>query len=208
MNKTAKSGSVKRCPWVDLSKPDYVEYHDAEWGVPVTDDKILFEFITLESAQAGLSWYTILKKRAGYRKAFVDSDVQKVARFNSRSVARLMKNAEIVRNRLKIEAAISNAARFIDVQEEFGSFASYLWGFVGDAPIVNKFKKRADFPATTKVSDTVAKDLKRRGFKFFGSTTAYAHFQATGLVNDHTVNCFRRQQILDSYPVRLGQKAR
>ncbi len=195
---------MERCPWVDLSKPDYVEYHDLEWGVPVTDDKTLFEFITLESAQAGLSWYTILKKRDGYRKAFANFDVAKVARFNSRSVARLMKDTSIVRNRLKIEAAISNAVRFIEVQEEFGSFSAYLWGFVDDAPIVSKVRKLSDFPATTKISDAAAKDLKRRGFKFFGSTTVYAHFQATGLVNDHTLGCFRRAQILDTYPVKFA----
>ena len=195
---------MERCPWVDLSKPDYVEYHDLEWGVPITDDKTLFEFITLESAQAGLSWYTILKKRDGYRKAFANFDVAKVARFNSRSVARLMKDTSIVRNRLKIEAAISNAVRFIEVQEEFGSFAAYLWGFVDDAPVVSKFRKLSDFPATTKISDAAAKDLKRRGFKFFGSTTAYAHFQATGLVNDHTLGCFRRAQILGTYPVKFA----
>ena len=194
---------MERCPWVDLSKPDYVEYHDIEWGVPVTDDKVLFEFLTLESAQAGLSWYTILRKRAGYRKAFANFDVQKVARFNSRSIERLMNNPDIVRNRLKIEAAISNAARFIEVQKEFGSFATYLWNFVDNAPLVNNFRELTDFPATTEISDAAAKDLKRRGFKFFGSTTVYAHFQATGLVNDHTVTCFRRQQILECYPIKL-----
>jgi DNA-3-methyladenine glycosylase I len=190
---------VERCPWVDLSKPDYVHYHDVEWGVPVTDDSTLFEFITLEAAQAGLSWYTVLKKRDGYRRAFANFDVNKVARFNARSAERLMNDAGIIRNRLKIDAAINNARRFIETQQEFGSFSKYFWGFVDGKPIVNVLRDKADFKATTELSDFVAKDLKKRGFKFLGSTTIYAHLQATGLVNDHTMNCFRRQQILDAY---------
>jgi DNA-3-methyladenine glycosylase I len=193
------SDSRLRCPWVDLGKPDYVDYHDREWGVPVHDDTVLFEFITLEAAQAGLSWYTVLKKRANYRRAFADFDVHKVARFNQRSVDRLLGDTGIIRNRLKIKAAISNARCFIEVQEEFGSFAEYLWRFVGGKPRVSALRELADFKATTTESDAAAKDLKRRGFKFLGSTVMYAHMQATGLVNDHTVDCFRRQEIIDTY---------
>lgn len=195
----AATGTPHRCPWVDLTKPDYVDYHDTEWGVPVRDDVVLFEFITLEAAQAGLSWYTVLKKRENYRRAFARFDVNKVARFNKRSVARLLGDAGIIRNRLKVEAAISNARHFIEVQQEFGSFSTYLWDFVGGTPIVNRLRQLSDFKATTDDSDAVAKDLKRRGFKFLGSTVMYAHMQATGLVNDHTVDCFRRQEIIDGY---------
>jgi len=191
--------SLLRCPWVDLNKPDYVDYHDVEWGVPVYDDKTLFEFITLEAAQAGLSWYTVLKKRGNYRRAFAGFEVEKVARFNTRSVERLMNDAGIVRNRLKVKAAINNARRFIDIQTEFGSFSTYLWSFVGGRPIVNELRQRSDFKATSAESEAAAKDLKKRGFKFVGSTIMYAYLQATGLVNDHTLDCFRRQQILDTY---------
>lgn len=191
--------SLLRCPWVDLHKPDYVDYHDVEWGVPVYDDKTLFEFITLEAAQAGLSWYTVLKKRGNYRRAFAGFEVEKVARFNTRSVERLMNDAGIVRNRLKVNAAINNARRFIDIQTEFGSFSAYLWSFVGGRPIVNELRQRSDFKATSAESEAAAKDLKKRGFKFLGSTIMYAHLQATGLVNDHTLDCFRRQEILDTY---------
>jgi DNA-3-methyladenine glycosylase I len=189
----------QRCPWVDLSKPDYVDYHDREWGVPVYDDKTLFEFITLEAAQAGLSWYTVLKKRANYRRAFANFDVAKVARFNQRHVERLLANDGIIRNRLKINAAISNARCFVEVQTEFGSFADYLWAFVGGSPIVSRLRDLTDFKATTPESDRVAKELKTRGFKFLGSTVMYAHMQATGLVNDHTLACFRRKEIIDTY---------
>jgi len=191
--------SLLRCPWVDLNKPDYVDYHDVEWGVPVYDDKTLFEFITLEAAQAGLSWYTVLKKRGNYRRAFADFQVKKVARFNTRSVERLMNDAGIVRNRLKVKAAINNARRFIDIQTEFGSFSSYLWSFVGGRTIVNELRQMSDFKATSVESEAAARDLKKRGFKFVGSTIMYAYLQATGLVNDHTLDCFRRQEILDSY---------
>jgi len=191
--------SLLRCPWVDLNKPDYVDYHDVEWGVPVYDDKTLFEFITLEAAQAGLSWYTVLKKRGNYRRAFADFQVEKVARFNTRSVERLMNDAGIVRNRLKVKAAINNARRFIDIQTEFGSFSSYLWSFVGGRTIVNELRQMSDFKATSVESEAAARDLKKRGFKFVGSTIMYAYLQATGLVNDHTLDCFRRQEILDSY---------
>lgn len=171
--------------------PVYERYHDAEWGVPVRDDRVHFEFLVLESAQAGLSWWTILRKRDGYRRAFADFDADKVARFTGRTVERLMQDASIVRNRLKIEAAIGNAREFLKIQREFGSFDSYVWQFVGGAPIVNRWRKQSDVPPTSKESDALSKDLKTRGFKFVGSTIVYAHMQATGLVNDHLVGCFR-----------------
>jgi DNA-3-methyladenine glycosylase I len=182
---------AERCPW-SLSKDDeYVRYHDEEWGVPVHDDATHFEFLVLESAQAGLSWSTVLKKRAGYRRAFADFDVECVARFNKRSTERLMADAGIVRNRQKIQAAIGNARQFIAVQETFGSFDAYVWRFVEGKPIVNRRRKPSEVPATSSESDALSKDLKSRGFKFVGSTIVYAHMQATGLVNDHWVRCFR-----------------
>lgn len=182
---------AERCPW-SLSKDDeYVRYHDEEWGVPVHDDATHFEFLVLESAQAGLSWSTVLKKRAGYRRAFADFDVERVARFNKRSTERLMADAGIVRNRQKIQAAIGNARQFIAVQETFGSFDAYVWRFVEGKPIVNRRRKPSEVPATSSESDALSKDLKSRGFKFVGSTIVYAHMQATGLVNDHWVRCFR-----------------
>ena len=186
----------ERCPWVDLSKPDYVAYHDEEWGVPVHDDRKLFEFLTLEAAQAGLSWYTILRKRANYRKAFADFDPEKVARFKPARIAKLLLDPGIVRNRLKVEAAVNNARQFLKVQAEFGSFAAYIWRFVGGQPIVNRFKRLKDYPARTPLSDAISQDLKRRGFRFVGSTIVYAHMQATGMVNDHALGCFRRAQSL------------
>jgi DNA-3-methyladenine glycosylase I len=189
-----------RCPWVDLSKPDYVEYHDLEWGVPVHDDKVLFEFLTLETAQAGLSWYTVLRKREAYRQAFAGFDPTKVARFGRRQIEALMKNAGIIRNRAKIVATVNNAANFLDVQEEFGSFDSYIWRFVDSRPIVHRLSKLKDYPATSAESDVMSKDLKQRGFKFVGSTICYAHMQATGMVNDHATGCFRRQEILQQFP--------
>ena len=159
----------------------------------------MFEFLTLESAQAGLSWYTVLKKRDNYERAFAGFDVEKIARFNVRSVQRLMNDSGIIRNRLKIEAAINNARRFLEIQNEFGSFSDYLWRFVDGAPIVNRVRNISDFQATSTQSDAAAQDLKSRGFKFVGSTVMYAHMQATGLVNDHTLDCYRRQQIIDAY---------
>ncbi|UTV29263.1 DNA-3-methyladenine glycosylase I [Photobacterium atrarenae] len=187
---------MKRCPWLDESKPDYVAYHDLEWGVPVYDDQKIFEFLVLESAQAGLSWYTILKKRANYREAFADFDPQRVATFTEADVERLMNNSGIVRNRLKIEAAINNARCFLAVQEAFGSFADYIWSFVEGVPKVSELRALSDYPATTPESDRLAKDMKKRGFKFLGSTTLYAHMQATGMVNDHSLDCFRRAELL------------
>jgi DNA-3-methyladenine glycosylase I len=187
-----------RCPWVDLTKPDYVEYHDKEWGVPVHDDRAIFEFLTLEAAQAGLSWYTVLRKRAAYRDAFAGFDPIKVARFDKRRVERLIENSGIIRNRQKILAAINNARKFLAVQDEFGSFDAYIWPFVGGKPKINKIRGLKDYAATSAESDALSRDLKQRGFKFVGSTICYAHMQATGLVNDHVIACFRRGEILDS----------
>ena len=195
-----KNDTLPRCPWVDLNKADYVAYHDEEWGVPVRDDRKWFEFLLLESAQAGLSWYTILRKRVNYRAAFADFDVNKVARFNDRDVARLMADAGIVRNRRKIEAAINNAQKFLDVQQEFGSFDSYIWRFVDGYPQVHEIRKPTDYPATRPESDDMSRDLKKRGFRFVGSTICYAHMQATGMVNDHAIDCYRREAIIRSYP--------
>ncbi|MBW2593281.1 MAG: DNA-3-methyladenine glycosylase I [Deltaproteobacteria bacterium] len=188
-----------RCPWVDLSKPDYVAYHDMEWGVPVHNDRLLFEFLTLESAQAGLSWYTVLRKRENYRIAFGHFDPQKVALYDDRRVKALLANSGIIRNRLKILAAISNAGRFMDIQAQFGSFNAYMWQFVDGRPVVNEFKTLEDYPATSPASEAMSKDLQQRGFKFVGPTICYAHMQAVGMVNDHAVGCFRRQEIIDGY---------
>ena len=188
-----------RCPWLDTTKPDYVDYHDNEWGVPLYDDQKLFEFITLESAQAGLSWYTILKKRAGYKQVFENFNVEKVALFTDNDVDRLMLFEGIVRNRLKIAATINNAKRFIEIQQEFGSFSHYQWQFVGGKPLVNNLNKLNDYPAVTEESTSFAKDLKKRGFKFLGPTTVYAHMQACGMVNDHSNDCFRKAEIIKGY---------
>jgi DNA-3-methyladenine glycosylase I len=169
----------------------YEVYHDTEWGVPVYDDQKLFEFIVLESAQAGLSWAIILKKREGYRKAFAKFNPKKVAKFGAREVARLMQNSDIVRNRLKIEATIANAKAFLEIQKEFGSFAVYMWGFVGNKPIVHAMSSLKEYPKYIPEAEVFAKDLKKRGFRFFGPTVAYAHMQAVGMVNDHMKQCFR-----------------
>jgi DNA-3-methyladenine glycosylase I len=188
-----------RCPWVDMTKQDYVEYHDKEWGVPVHDDRTIFEFLTLEAAQAGLSWYTVLRKRAAYREAFASFEPERVARFDKRRVEQLLRNDGIIRNRLKIIAAVNNAKQFMAVQDEFGSFNAYIWGFVGGKPVVNKLRTLKDYAASSAESDALSRDLKRRGFKFVGSTICYAHMQATGLVNDHVMTCFRRKEILLSH---------
>ena len=185
-----------RCHWVDLTKPDYVAYHDTEWGVPVYDDNKLFEFLTLEAAQAGLSWYTVLKKRDSYRAAFANFDPVKVAAFDEVKAAELLQNPGIIRNRLKVAAAINNAARFLEVQAEFGSFSNYQWRFVNDAPQQNSIAGPADYRATSPESDALSKDLKKRGFKFVGSTIIYAHMQACGMVNDHHNDCFRKAQVV------------
>ena len=187
--------SLKRCPWSQGVSDDYERYHDCEWGVPVRDDHKHFEFLILEGAQAGLSWSTVLHKRPAYRKAFAGFDPEKVARFNRRSVERLINNAGIIRNRLKIQSAISNAQRFIEVQDEFGSFDDYIWGFVNGQPIVNRRRRNKGLPATSAESDVLSKDLKVRGFKFVGPTICYAFMQAAGMVNDHVVDCFRYDQV-------------
>lgn len=188
-----------RCPWVDLSKPDYVAYHDREWGVPVHDDRLLFEYLILEGAQAGLSWYTVLRRREHYRGAFDGFDAEKVAGYDAARVAVLLADPGIIRNRQKVEAAITNARCFLEVQAAFGSFAAYVWRFVDGRPIMHELRTLADYRATSTESDAMSKDLRRRGFKFVGSTICYAHMQATGMVNDHALDCFRRQQIIDSY---------
>jgi DNA-3-methyladenine glycosylase I len=189
-----------RCPWVDLTKPDYVAYHDTEWGVPVHDDRLLFEFLTLEAAQAGLSWYTVLRKRENYRKAFDCFDPEKVAGYDDRKLQELLANPGIIRNRAKILAAVNNARRFLEVREEFGSFDAYIWRFVDGRPIVNQLRGVDAYPTTSRESDALSKDLRARGFKFTGSTMCYALMQATGMVNDHTLDCFRRQELLDAMP--------
>jgi len=184
----------QRCQWC-LGFEEYIQYHDREWGVPAYSDEVHFEFLVLESAQAGLSWATILKKREGYRKAFANFDYRTVAEFSENYVQELMQDAGIIRNALKIKAAINNAERFMEVQQEFGSFSNYIWGFVDGKPIQNHFQSPSEVPATTEASDKLAKDLKKRGFKFLGSTTIYAHMQATGLVNDHMPHCFRYKEV-------------
>ena len=185
--------AVTRCKWAEGVSLDYIEYHDREWGVPVFDDRVQFEFLILEGAQAGLSWSTVLNKRDGYRKAFAEFDVQKVARFTEKRIEKLLQDPAIVRNRLKVRSAVTNARAFLAVQKEFGSFSEYIWGFVGGEPLQNRFRKDGQIPATSPESDALSKDLKKRGFKFVGSTIIYAHMQATGLVNDHVVGCFRHK---------------
>jgi len=184
---------VTRCKWAEGVSLDYIEYHDKEWGVPVWDDQVQFEFLILEGAQAGLSWSTILNKREGYRKAFADFDPTKVARFTDKRVEKLLQDPSIVRNRLKVKSAVTNAKAFLAVQQEYGTFCDYIWGFVGHTPMQNKPKTDGDVPATSPESDALSKDLKKRGFKFVGSTIIYAHMQATGMVNDHVTGCFRRK---------------
>ncbi|WGH75000.1 DNA-3-methyladenine glycosylase I [Tenacibaculum tangerinum] len=184
----------KRCFWVS-DDPLYIEYHDTEWGVPVYDDDRLFEFLVLETFQAGLSWITVLKKRENFRKAFDNFDYKKIAKYTENKYEELLQDAGIIRNKLKIKATITNAQAFIKVQEEFGSFSTYIWSFTNGKPITNKFEKREEVPATTALSDAISKDLKKRGFKFVGSTVIYAHMQATGMVNDHTTDCFRYHEV-------------
>lgn len=194
MAKTKKSMGKVRCQWCVSGNELYLDYHDLEWGVPVHDDQKQFEFLTLESAQAGLSWSTVLNKREGYRKAFANFDPMKVARFSAKKIAKLLENPGIIRNKLKVNAAVTNAQAFLEVQEEFDSFDHYIWQFVSGKPIQNKWKTMKQVPTTSKESDALSKDLKQRGFKFIGSTIIYAHMQAVGMVNDHTVDCFRYKQ--------------
>jgi DNA-3-methyladenine glycosylase I len=182
----------KRCEWAK-DEPN-TTYHDEEWGKPQHDDQKLFEFLILEGAQAGLSWTTILKRRNGYRKAFSNFDAKKVSKYTQKHVEKLLLDESIIRNRLKVNSAINNAKQFLKIQEEFDSFDEYLWGFVNYKPIKNKFKKLSDLPASTEISEKLSKDLKKRGFNFVGPTICYALMQATGMVNDHTVNCFRYQK--------------
>ncbi|MCF8257505.1 MAG: DNA-3-methyladenine glycosylase I [Flavobacteriales bacterium] len=183
-----------RCAWVS-NDPLYIAYHDTEWGVPVRDDHRLFEFLILETFQAGLSWLTVLRKRENFRRAFDGFDVEKVAAFSDERIRELLLDAGIIRNRAKVNAAVTNAQAFIKVQQEFGSFSSYIWGFVDGRPIVNHHVTVKELPARTGLSDDISSDLKRRGFKFVGSTVVYAHMQATGMVNDHTVDCFRWNEV-------------
>jgi DNA-3-methyladenine glycosylase I len=184
-----------RCPWPSDDKL-MIKYHDKEWGVPLHNDKKLFEFLILEGFQAGLSWKTILHKRENFRKAFNNFDYNKVAKYNKRKVNSLLKDAGIIRNKLKIEGAITNAKAFLEVRKEFGTFNKYIWSFVNGKPILNKFKSLKELPAKTKLSDKISHDLKKRGFKFVGSTIVYAHMQATGMVNDHIVSCFRHNEVI------------
>ena len=188
---TTRRKKITRCHWAENGNPLYIAYHDEEWGVPQHDDRVLFEFLILEGAQAGLSWSTILNKRENYRKAFAQFDARKVAKYDKAKIAALLQDPGIVRNRLKVEAAVTNAHAFLDVQKEFGSFDAYIWRFVGGKPLRNAWTSHKQVPAFTAVSDAMSKDLKQRGFKFVGSTITYAFMQATGMVNDHTKDCFR-----------------
>jgi len=192
--KTATAAVKVRCWWCG-EDPLMIAYHDREWGVPVYDDRVLFEFLTLEGAQAGLSWLTVLRKREAYRAAFADFDVERVARFTQPRIERLMADPGIVRNRLKLESTVKNARAFLKIQEEFGSFADYQWRFVDGVPLQNAVRVRKDVPARTSVSDAFSKDLKKRGFSFVGSTIMYAHMQAVGMVNDHWLDCFRAAKL-------------
>jgi DNA-3-methyladenine glycosylase I len=195
--------AIKRCSWAEGVNLGYIEYHDKEWGVPVFDDRVQFEFLTLEGAQAGLSWSTILNKRDGYRKNFADFDPEKVARFTKKRIEKILTDPAVVRNRLKVESTVSNAKAFLAVRQEFGSFSKYIWSFVGGKPIQSKIRKDADVRATSPESDALSKDLKKRGFRFVGSTIIYAHMQATGMVNDHVTSCFRYKPCM-----ALGKKKR
>lgn len=193
IRQVTRSTAVKRCPWSLSGNELYQHYHDTEWGVPVHDDLKQFEFLILEGAQAGLSWSTILNKREGYRQAFANFNPERIARFGKRDLARLLQDAGIVRNRLKIEAAVGNAKAFLEFKEKNKSFSEHLWGFVDGKPVQNRHKKQGEVPATSAASDRISKDLKQRGFRFVGSTIIYAHMQATGMVNDHLVTCFRHR---------------
>ena len=188
--------TLKRCDWCLNSFDDYIRYHDEEWGVPVHDDRIHFEFLVLEGAQAGLSWSTILKRREGYRNAFSGFDPRKVAAYSEKDIQKLLQDEGIIRNNLKIRSAVNNAARFMEVQKEFGSFDAFLWAFVDNKPVINHWDLMKDIPAKTPLSDRISIDLKKRGFNFVGSTIIYAHLQAVGLVNDHLVSCFRYSELV------------
>ncbi len=187
-------GERTRCSW-SASDPLYIRYHDEEWGVPVHDDRKIFEFLVLEGAQAGLSWLTVLKKRENYRKAFDGFDYKKIAKYDSKKISKLLEDPGIIRNRLKVNSVVNNAKAFIEVQKEFGTFDSYIWHFVDDKPIKNKWKSIKQIPAHTRESDLLSRDLLKRGFRFVGTTICYSHMQATGMVNDHITSCFRYKQL-------------
>ncbi len=191
------SKDKERCPWC-LGFDQYIQYHDEEWGVPVHDDQTHFEFLILEGAQAGLSWATVLKKRENYRELFANFDAKKVAEFDQSKIEELLQNPGIIRNKLKVNATVINAKKFLEVQKEFGSFDKYIWSFVNHKPIINQLKSMKVAPATSPESDALSKDLKKRGFKFVGSTIIYAHMQACGLVNDHLTSCFRFKEVIES----------
>jgi DNA-3-methyladenine glycosylase I len=191
-----QTSDLKRCPW-GLSDPIYLEYHDTEWGYPVHDDRKQFEFLVLESAQAGLSWLTILKRREGYRRLYEGFDPQVVADYDEKKISKMLLDPGIIRNRKKIESSINNAQKFLKIQEGYGSFSTYLWGFIDGKQVVNHFEDFSRVQATTPLSDTISKDLKQRGFNFIGSTIIYAHLQATGLVNDHLSSCFRHKECIE-----------
>jgi DNA-3-methyladenine glycosylase I len=186
--------SKTRCSWCG-TEPLYVEYHDTEWGVPLRDEQELFEFLVLETFQAGLSWITVLRKRENFRKVFDNFDYKKIALYDEEKIAELLQDPGIIRNKLKVRATISNAVAFMQIQNEFGSFSKYIWGFVNDIPIQNNIKSMSEIKATSETSDKLSKDLKKRGFKFVGPTVIYAHMQATGMVNDHTIDCFRHKEV-------------
>ncbi len=185
---------MKRCPWCE-SNESYIQYHDQEWGVPVHDDRKHFEFLVLEGAQAGLSWLTVLRKRENYRKAYDNFNPNKISKYGDKKIDELINNPGIIRNRRKIEASINNAKRFLEIQKEFGSFDKYIWHFVDSKPVINSWKRDSEIPPKSELSDDISKDLKKRGFKFVGSTIIYAHIQAVGIVNDHIVSCFRYNQL-------------
>ena len=188
--------NLKRCPWPTANDSLYIAYHDTEWGVPVHNDKILYEFLVLEAFQAGLSWRTVLHKRKNFKKAFAGFDPKKVARFTIKDIKRLMQDAGIIRNKLKIEAAVNNAKRFLEIQKEFGSFSKYQWQFVNGKTIVHKIRTTKDYPVKIKEAERMAADMKKMGFKFLGPTVLYAHMQAVGMVNDHVTTCFRYKQLI------------
>lgn len=188
-----------RCDWVPEGVPEYIEYHDREWGYPLHDDRALFELICLEGAQAGLSWLTVLRKRAAYREAFDGFDPEKVVRYGETKIGELLGNAGIIRNRRKIESAIRNAGAFLKIQEEWGSFDAYIWRFTEGAPLVNRWRSYTEMPATTELSDLISKELKNAGFNFVGSTIVYAFLQSAGIVNDHTLDCFRRRECIEAH---------
>jgi DNA-3-methyladenine glycosylase I len=193
--KDDENGEKRRCDWVSLADPRYVTYHDEEWGVPLHDDNELFEMLVLEGAQAGLSWGTILRKRENFRRAFDDFDPRRVAKYDERKVRSLLSDPGIIRNELKVRSAVRNAKAFLAVQSEYGSFDPYVWRFVGDRPKINRWKSSSEIPATTEESAAMSRDLLRRGFTFVGPTICYAHMQATGMVNDHLVGCFRHREL-------------